>query len=525
MRFRSFIKWALRPSSLMRFRIWIEITIWKHQLKKMSRYVPQSQENAGTRKSFLISSTIGGNLSTLALDLVLAKALELRGHSVRFVLCAGGFDACMYAELNKYRNHSDFIENGSRPLCKKCVKSGFALVQASKLESMTLRPEQSDRQLREYELEVVEAGAKRFLGIGRVDNSAVYEAVVKRFQSAGAQFAKSIDDLLSSQHFDVVIAHHGIYVPQGLFQTSSNVAKVRFVSWMQGYRRGTYIFSWNDTYHRELLKPFPLTSPLTPEQKSEIESYLESRDSGSNDWIRFGVTTKSRSQALDFDRSKPSAVLLTNVSWDAQLHYESRVFSDMHEWILHTIKWFIEHSSCNLIIRIHPAEETGRIKSKDKVEEFIMKNFSSLPENIIIVKPLDKISTYAIIEESDLAIIYGTKTGLEIAAMGKPLLIAGEAWSRNKGVGIEPSSKDEYFKTLNDFEVDHNSLYRNQTRGLELAYYFFFRKLIQIQSIRPITFYPYARPRMSSDWFRTDVGLKSVITSLEDEIEFEFTTK
>lgn len=525
MRFRSFIKLALRSSSLMRFRNWIEVTLWKHQLKKMSRYSPQSQENAGTRKSFLISSTIGGNLSTLALDLVLAKALELRGHSVRFVLCAGGFDACMYAELNKYRNHGDFIENGSKPLCKKCMKSGFALVQASQLESISLRPWPSNRQLGDNESEVAEAGAKRFLGIGRVDNSEVYEAVLKRFQSAGAQFAQSIDYLLSTQHFDVVIAHHGIYIPQGLFQTSSNVAKVRFVSWMQGYRRGTYIFTWNDTYHRELLKPFSVNSPLGPEEKREIASYIESRDSGSNDWIRFGVTTKSKSQAIDFDSSEPCAVLLTNVSWDAQLHYESRIFSDMHEWILQTISWFIEHPRCNLIIRIHPAEETGRIKSKDKVEDFIKKNFISLPRNIILVKPLDQISTYSIIEKSDLAIIYATKTGLEVAAMGKPLLIAGEAWSRNKGVGIEPSSKDEYFKTLKDFEENHKSLYRNQTRGLELAYYFFFRKLIKITSIRPITFYPYARPRMSVDWFRTDVGLRSVIHSLEDEKEFEYPTE
>ena len=525
MLFNKFIKWALGLNFLSKFRFWIELRLWRHQLNKMSLFVPQEIVSGANRKSFLISSTIGGNLSTLALDLVLARALELRGHYVRFVLCGGGFDACMFAELNKYRDHEDFIESGSQPLCKGCTKSGSALLKASKLNSLTLIPKYGNRQLKEYELEVAEAGAKRFLGIGRVENLELYRAVLNRFQSAGAQYSQSIDDLLSTEHFDVVIAHHGIYVPQGLFQTSSNKAKVKFVSWMQGYRRGTYIFSWNDTYHRELLKPFPINTTLSFDQTKEIEEYLDSRDSGSNDWIKFGVTTKSNSQTIDFDDSKPSAVLLTNVSWDAQLHYESRVFSDMHEWILQTIRWFIDHPNCNLIVRIHPAEETGRIKSKDKVEDFIKYNFSSLPKNIILVKPLDKISTYSIIEKSDLAIIYGTKTGLEVAAMGKPLLIAGEAWSRNKGVGIEPTSTEEYFKSLEDFAEDYTSLYCNRTKGLELAYYFFFRKLIKVNSIRPITFYPYARPKMSFDWFQSDIGLRSIILSLENELEFEFPTK
>ncbi len=490
-------------------------------MTKISRFKLSDEDVTLNPKSFLICSTIGGNLTTLALDLVLSKALELRGHKVKFVLCGGGFDACMYAEVNKFKSHEEFIKVGSKPLCKQCTKVGFSLLAKSDIDLEVLRPLNSSIHLEPIDVEIAESGAKRFLGIGRVTDSVLYQAVLKRFQDASFQYSHSIYELLLSNKFDVVIAHHGIYVPQGNIQALSQRKNLKFVSWMQGYRRGTYIFSWNDTYHRELLKPFPAELQLTLEQIKTTEKYLKSRDVGTNDWIRFGITTKDESENILLDFSKSTAILLTNVSWDAQLHYRSRLFSDMHEWILQTISWFIQHPNCNLIVRIHPAEETGRIKSQDRIMDFIESSFGTLPKNIFVVKPLDKVSTYALIDKSELAIIFGTKTGLEVAALGKPLLIAGEAWSRDKGVGIEPSTKEEYFATLCDFERDYKSLYKNRKRGLEIAHYFFFRRLIPINSIKSIPFYPYARPKMHSDWRISDLGLNAVIAALEEGHEFE----
>ncbi len=521
MNFNYRFKWLLKFKFLVRFRLWIELHIWKRQFIKISRFKVSDELTTLSPKSFLICSTIGGNLTTLTLDLLLSKALELRGHKVKFVLCGGGFDACMYAELNKYSNQSEFIKFGSKPLCKDCTKSGFSLLSKSKLDLEVLHPSNSLPTIDRLNLEIAESGAKRFLGVGRVLDTQVYQKVLRRFKVASLQFSHAMNEILSKGDFDVVIAHHGIYVPQGNIQALSQRPNLKFVSWMQGYRRGTYIFSWNDTYHRELLKPFPTDLQLSLEQRKITEQYLKSRDIGTNDWIRFGVTTREESEPIPLDFSKPTAILLTNVSWDAQIHYESRIFSDMHEWIQQTIQWFIENSNCNLIVRIHPAEETGRIKSQDKIEDFIRSSFVTLPRNIILVKPLDKVSTYSLIDKSHLAIIFGTKTGLEVAALGKPLLIAGEAWSRNKGVGIEPVTKEEYFQTLRNFEMDHWSLYRNRLRGLEVAHYYFFRKLIPISSIKSIPFYPYARPKLRSDWRQKDFGLNTVIAALENGYEFE----
>jgi predicted peroxiredoxin len=511
----------MNTKALVLLRNQVEKSIWKLHLRRFTSKNLEITERCNSPRNFLICSTIGGNLNILAMDLVLALALKSRGHKVSIVLCGGGFSACMYAEKNKYSSLENFIVEGVRNLCGDCSLSGKQLMESAKLRIVKLSPPSKIETTDSVDDEIAESGAKRFLGMGRTEDETLFDQVLDRFKFATLQFASSINEALVRDKYDVLIAHHGIYVPQALYNSQSRKSAIRFVSWVQGYRRGTYLFSWNDTYHRELLKPFPNNTPLSPSQEALIENYIASRDLGINDWIRFGVTSKSESLDLPIDWALPTAVLLTNVSWDAQLHYESRLFKDMHQWINETIEWFIANPDCNLVIRIHPAEETGRIKAGDKVADFISKNFQDLPKNIAVVGPLEEISTYKLIEKSDLSIIYGSKVGLEVAALGKPLLIAGEAWSRGKGIGIEPKDKLAYFGALEQFRINSDLLYTNRTKGLEVAYYYFFRRLIKIESIRPIRFYPYARPRIAAKWFEKDEGLRAIVNSLENNLEFE----
>jgi len=500
---------------LVRFLKNLEINRWKLRFKINSTL-------AANRKSFLIATSVGENLNTLALDITLGLALASRGHDVRFALCDGGFHACMNLELNKFKSVEEFIDNGTHKFCGSCRKLGMKAIQATGMPIELLNAESTLLNTSERDVEIAESGAKRFLAVGRTENESDFPLVLQRFRWASIQFRGAIHKLLQHQKYDLVIGHHGIYVPQGTFQKLCKELEIPFVSWMQGYRKGSYVFSWNDTYHREFLKPFSVPKKLTTQQRSQIENYLASRDTGENDWIRYGLVSKKESINFNIDSSKPTAVLLTNVSWDAQLHYESRIFSDMHEWIRETILWFIKNPDCNLIVRIHPAEVSGRIKSRDLVKDFIISQFGELPPSIKVVGPEESISTYALFEKSKLGIIFGTKAGLEIAAAGIPLLIAGEAWTRNKGIGLEPKSKTEYFEFLERFRCDYSQLPKNQDLAMRVAYHYFFEKHITVSSISPISHYPYARPALSENWFEEDHGLKSIVLSLENQAPFKF---
>ena len=55
-------------------------------------------------------------------------------------------------------------------------------------------------------------------------------------------------------------------------------------------------------------------------------------------------------------------------------------------------------------------------------------------------------STYAAMAQCDSVIIYGTKTGVELASMGIPTIVAGEAWIRNKGITRDAATAEQYFR-------------------------------------------------------------------------------
>ena len=49
-----------------------------------------------------------------------------------------------------------------------------------------------------------------------------------------------------------------------------------------------------------------------------------------------------------------------------------------------------------------------------------------------MIRPEEEVSTYALADASDAVIIYATKTGIELAARGIPVIVAGESWLRGK---------------------------------------------------------------------------------------------
>ena len=153
-------------------------------------------------------------------------------------------------------------------------------------------------------------------------------------------------------------------------------------------------------------------------KKELIINYLDSRKKGSNDWIVFNKENNFDVNKY-LDQNKKNILLLTNVMWDARLHYSSNAFESMEEWIIKTIDFYSDKEGFNLIIRVHPAEITGDVPSRQKIEDLLNNHYKALPKNIKIIPPENPASTYELIEKSNLILIYSTKTGIEAASREK----------------------------------------------------------------------------------------------------------
>jgi hypothetical protein len=65
-----------------------------------------------------------------------------------------------------------------------------------------------------------------------------------------------------------------------------------------------------------------------------------------------------------------------------------------------------------------------------------------------------------------------------------PVIVAGEAWIRNKGITMDASTKEEYFKILSSLPLSHRLDSHTIKRAIKYAYHFFLRRMIPLKFIK-----------------------------------------
>ena len=483
----------------------------------------RARESAAGPK-VLVATGIGGHLGLAGFDSMLGVALTLRGARVATLLCDEALPACQMAEAGWYPDPGRFVRKGPSELCGQCygpAAQGFA---TSGLPVLTYGQWLSDEDRRRAAALAAEtpaeeipalrfegaplgeqalAGTLRFFAKGSLQDEPTGEAVLRRYLHAALLTFLAVRRLVAEQGFEIVVAHHGIYVPQGPAVLGARAAGARVVTWNPAYRRHCFIFSHDDTYHHTLMdEPTEAWDalPLESGRESEILDYLKSRWTGAGDWIWFHEAPRFESGwiagQLGLDPAKPTVGLLTNVVWDAQLHYPANAFASMMDWVEASIRAFAERPDLQLAIRVHPAELKGTPASRERVADELARRFPRLPGNVFIVPPESPVSTYALLELCDSALIYGTKMGVELTAMGIPTIVAGEAWIRNKGLTRDARSPEHYQALLAELPAGQRLDSGTVVRARRYAYHFFFRRMIPLPFMEPTGAWPPYRPRL-----------------------------
>jgi hypothetical protein len=458
-----------------------------------------------------------GHPSMTTLDSVLAVALTLRGARVDVLLCDEALPACQVCLLGQLQNEwvtNEFLAYGpKRELCRTCFSPAEAMFTGLGVRVLRygdfLRDDERElawrlaRTLTAGEIcgyvadglpigEHARAGAIRFFARASLEREPHGEAVLRRYFAAALITRFAVARLLSATRYVSATFNHGIYVPQGIVGAVARQSGTRVVTWIQSYRKNSFIFSHADTYHHTLMSE-PVSSWTDLDWDEQVEgdlmAYLKSRWTGAMDWISFSHAPETDLEAITretgIDFSKPSIGLLTNVMWDAQLHYPRNAFNDMWEWLLTTIAYFASRPDLQLIIRVHPAELRGHIKSRQPIADEIRHEIGELPPNVIVIPPESGVSTYAVMTRCDSVLIYGTKTGVELTSLGIPVIVAGEAWIRNKGLTIDVRSRAHYKEVLDSLPLNRRLDEATMRRAKKYAYHFFFRRMIPLGVIKP----------------------------------------
>ena len=88
--------------------------------------------------------------------------------------------------------------------------------------------------------------------------------------------------------------------------------------------------------------------------------------------------------------------------------------------------------------------------------------------------------------------------GVELTSVGLPVIVAGEAWIRNKGLTHDASSPEEYFRILDRLPFPERLGPAQLARARRYAYHFFFNRMIPLPFIEPKAGYPIYRLKLDA---------------------------
>lgn len=500
---------------------------WQPVLFKEPEVWASAKAAAAGGPKVLMASVIGSFAHAVTLESALAAALTFRGAEVHALLCDGAMTACAECEASLYPNLARFVERGpSADLCRDCrwpaerVYDRLGITVHRMSEWLTAEDREEAKHLAAVTpVEGIEAfrhegvaigehamaGALRFFAVGSLAGEPQGEPVLRRYLESALLTAAATRRLIRGVGFASAVFTHGIYVPWGLVGEVARQEGVAVSTWNVAYRKRRFIFSHDDTYHHTLM-----TEPreqwenmrLSPVQERELMQYLTSRREGLFDWIVFHRPTTVEPNDLageaGLDVNKPIIGLLTNVAWDAQLHYPANAFPNMLDWLVRTCEYFATRPDLQLLIRVHPAEISGFPPSRQPILQELRTRIPQLAPNIVVVPPESGMSTYALMSLCNAAIIYGTKMGVELTSVGIPVIVAGEAWIRNKGITHDARSPEEYFAILDRLPFAGKLEPAQLLRARRYAYHFFFNRMIPLPFVEPKAGYPVYRLKLDS---------------------------
>jgi hypothetical protein len=474
---------------------------------------PRALENAKTGPKVLVATSAGSYLAGMILESSVAAALTLRGANVIPLLCDECLPACQLVDVLQFPDPEELARSGPTRICGLCYSGGAStylqlglpprrygelLAASDRAAARDLASSLSVDEIGAFTQgganlgEHAVAGTLRYFARGDLSSEPAAEPVLRRYFEASLMTSAAISRLIDREEPSRALLHHGIYVPQGVIAETLRARGVPISTWTVGYRKKRFIFSHEDTYHHTLMSE-PVSQwenvELTSERDHAVMEYLKSRWKGTRDWIWFHEKPEEEISAiaaeLGVDFSKPCIGLLTNVVWDAQLHYPANAFPNMLDWIRETIRYFAARPEVQLLIRVHPAEIRGTLPSRQPVVEEIRKWFPELPKNVFVIPPESQVSTYAAMLQCDTVLIYGTKTGVELTSLGVPVIVAGEAWIRGKGVTLDAASVDDYFRILDTLPLGARMSEEQVRRARQYAFHFFFRRMMPLPFMNP----------------------------------------
>src|SRR5262249_37244739 len=133
-----------------------------------------------------------------------------------------------------------------------------------------------------------------------------------------------------------------------------------------------------------------------------------------------------RSLALRPDA--PLMAVFPNAAWDLAALDRDVGFSSMFDWLFAVVEAAGRPPERDVVVRAHPAESRVPVdlQTHTPVADVLRARRAPLPPNVRLIGGDSAISSYVLAQMAQIAQVYSTRFGLELALSGRRAWIAGD---------------------------------------------------------------------------------------------------
>lgn len=173
--------------------------------------------------------------------------------------------------------------------------------------------------------------------------------------------------------------------------------------------------------------------PLSNLEILEIHQQLQNRKFGKELPIRPFSPPKSQQSSQIAERRKPLVVLFTSSLDEVAAHErQSFLFRTQEDWVNEIVRFFRDRPEIELVIRVHPnAGSANSFGTNSGDQAFFRRLEGNVPGNVRVVPSDADVSSYDLMEQADIGLVWHSTTAIEMAALGKRVFRVADAWMKD----------------------------------------------------------------------------------------------
>lgn len=447
---------------------------WKrdYRLYKLNRQLANNvhpDPNSPTVAFFVASTRITGISLNAAFAYLTACGLQVAEMPVVYFACQSGMSRCVMGT-----NTQDYSQ---RPPCKACISQSrrlfahapavdFTFCADEKLIQNLEKKSIEELSLFQYPIEP-EMGIDGDIPLGslvlpsvrwitrqhHLPDDGTTRFLYREYIQSAWRVATEFTRFLAQVNPQVLVVFNGVLFPEATARWIAQQRGLRVVSHEVAFRPFSAFFT------DQQATAYPIDIPedleLNREQNQKLDQYLEKRFQGK--FTMAGIQFWPEIQKMDEEFEKKVSQfeqvvpVFTNVIFDTSQVHANSVFSTMFEWLELVLKIIKYHPETLFVIRAHPDELRAGKQSRESVPQWIEDNGVNKLNNVIFIAPNQYLSSYELIQRSQVVLVYNSSVGLEASLMGKVVICGGKARYTNHETVFFPQSAVEYQKMVDQF--------------------------------------------------------------------------